>query len=410
MEQPSGFEFADCQKFVLCLRKTIYGLKQSSRKWYKKLTAALGTLGFKPLKKDHTVYCLVRGPDIIILAIHVDDCTITGSSSSLINNTQDCIAQLFKITLLGPISWLLGLEIIRNRAAHTISLNQTSYINSVLQRFNMEACKPSAIPMNPNVQLSRNQCPTDALEIAEMQQHPYRGVVESLIWITTGTCPDLAYAATILLHFNNKPGLIHWHAAKCAMQYFKATCSWRLTFGGDGQGRGLKGYADADRMSMESCKVISGYAFLIDGGAVLWSSKQQDIIALSTTEAEYIVLTYTSKEALWMQQFILELFLPLHNPIIIHDNNQSALAFAHAKLGQFHPQTKHIDIWYHFIWYTIQNNNIRLTYLRRQNILPGVLNLFRLEGEYWNIRPYSPVRTLFPLHPNHPLHCFLMDS
>ncbi len=98
---------------------------------------AFGTLGFKPLEKDYTGYCLVHGPDIIILAIYVNDCTITGSSSSLINNTQDHIAQLFKITLLGPISWLLELEIICNRTACTILLNQTSYINSVLQCFNM---------------------------------------------------------------------------------------------------------------------------------------------------------------------------------------------------------------------------------------------------------------------------------
>ncbi len=181
MEQPPDFEFADRQKYVLRLRKTIYGLKQSSRKWYEKLTAALATLGFAALEKDHAVYRLVTGSDIIILAIHVDDCTITGSSPSLIIKIQDRIGQLFKITLLGPISWLLGMEIIRDRAARTISINQTLYIDSVLQRFNMEDCKPSAIPMDPNVQLSRDQCPTDALEIAEIQRHPYRGVVGSLI-------------------------------------------------------------------------------------------------------------------------------------------------------------------------------------------------------------------------------------
>jgi hypothetical protein len=56
-----------------------------------------------------------------------------------------------KVTVLGPISWLLGLEIIRDRANRGISINQTSYIDSVLQDFNMEACKPAAVPLDPNV-------------------------------------------------------------------------------------------------------------------------------------------------------------------------------------------------------------------------------------------------------------------
>ncbi len=126
-------------------------------------------------------------------------------------------------------------------------------------------------------------------------------------------------------------------------------------------------------MSVENRKAISGYAFLIDGGAVSWSSKQQDIVALSTTEAEYIVLTYAGKEALWMRQFISELFTPLHHPIIIHDDNQSALALAHAELGQFHARTKHIDIRYHFIRYAIANDDIRLVYCPTEDMLADTL-------------------------------------
>ncbi len=240
--------------------------------------------------------------------------------------------------------------------------------------------------------------------------------------------PNLAYAATILLRFNNNPRLTHWHAAKCALQYLKATRSWRLTFEGDGQGRGLKGYADADGISVKNCKAISRYAFLIDSGAVLWLFKQQNIIALSTTKVEYITLTYAGKEALWMQQFISELFLPLHNSIIIHNNNQLALALTYTKLGQFHACTKHISMISGTTSFDTQSKmatyNSHTVLLRtclltcslkpfpvqRQNILPEVLDLFRLKGEFWNIKPYSPVRTLFLLHPNHPLHCSLMDS
>jgi hypothetical protein len=91
-------------KYVLRLHKTIYGLKQSSRKWYENLTTALATLGFTPLETDHAIFKFVQDDNIIILAVHVDDCVIIGSSPSLILDMQDHITQLFKVTFLGPIS------------------------------------------------------------------------------------------------------------------------------------------------------------------------------------------------------------------------------------------------------------------------------------------------------------------
>jgi hypothetical protein len=181
-----------------------------------RLTAALATLDFTPLETDHAVFKFVQDDHIIILAVHVDDCVITGSSPSLILDTEDRIAKLFKVTFLGPISWLFGLEIIRDRANRSISI-----IDSVLQRFNMEACKPAAVPMDTNIQLTRDQCPTDPQEIADMQRHSYWALFGSLIWITTASRPDIAYAATVLSRFNDNPGLVYWNAAKRVLQYLK---------------------------------------------------------------------------------------------------------------------------------------------------------------------------------------------
>jgi hypothetical protein len=101
-----------------------------------------------------------------------------------------------------------------------------------------------------------------------MQRHPYCALVGSLVWITTASRPDIAYAATVLSRFNDNPELVHWNAARRVLQYLKGTRTWRLTYGEDSAGRGLEGYADADGMSLENCEAISGYVFLIDGGAV----------------------------------------------------------------------------------------------------------------------------------------------
>ena len=110
----------------------------------------------------------------------------------------------------------------------------------------------------------------------------------------------------------------------------------------------------------EDRHAISGYVFMLNGGAVSWSSKWQDTISLSTTKAEYIALTHAAKEAIWFRNLLLEIFSPINHPITIHSDNQSAIALA--KDDRFHARTKHIDIWYHFICYVIEEGKIRLTY------------------------------------------------
>ena len=104
-------------------------------------------------------------------------------------------------------------------------------------------------------------------------------------------------------------------------------------------------------MSNEDRHAISGYVFMLNGGAVSWSSKRQDTISLSTTEAEYIALSHAAKEAIWIRNFISEIFGSVTDPILINSDNQSAIALA--KDSCYHAHTKHIDIRYHFICYII---------------------------------------------------------
>ena len=99
---------------------------------------------------------------------------------------------------------------------------------------------------------------------------------------------------------------------------------------------------------------------MVDGGAVSWSLKKQELVTLSTTEAEYMAATHAAKEAVWLRHLMAELFSPPHKPTILYGDNQSAIALAHG--GQYHACTKHIDICYHFIHYIIKAGSIKLIY------------------------------------------------
>ena len=89
-------------------------------------------------------------------------------------------------------------------------------------------------------------------------------------------------------------------------RYLKGTKDLWLSYGG--QQKELIGYADADGNMAEDRHAISGYAFILHGSTVSWSTKRQEIILLSTTESEYIAATYASKEALWLRSLITQLF------------------------------------------------------------------------------------------------------
>ena len=132
MEQPPGYKEYDPQKYCIKLYKSIYGLKQARRKWYEIICHMLADLGFKKWEADPVVFFIHAGKDILILAIHVDDCTMTGSSDDLIQSYKLNIKLKYDLMDLRLIHWLLGIKITQDHENCTISLSQSSYIDSLL--------------------------------------------------------------------------------------------------------------------------------------------------------------------------------------------------------------------------------------------------------------------------------------
>lgn len=161
-----------------------------------------------------------------------------------------------------------------------------------------------------------------------------------------------------MAQFLSNPGWVHWEAVKQVFRYLLGTRKFTLTYGGTQNG--LEGYVNADGASQEHRHAISGYIFLVDGGAVSWSSKKQELVTTSTTEAEYVAATHAAKEAIWIRRLLGEVYRPLAEPTTLHSDSQSAIALT--KDGQYHARTKHIDICYHFIRYVIKAGHIRLIY------------------------------------------------
>ena len=144
---------------------------------------------------------------------------------------------------------------------------------------------------------------------------------------------------------------------------------WALVYGT--KVKGIEGFTDADSVTQEHRHAITGYTFLIDRGAISWSSRKQEIIMLSTAKSEYVAATHAAKEAIWLRQFIGEVFQPLTNQIPLHSDSQATIALTHNR--SYHACTKHIDIRYHFILFVINNGTINLIYCPTDNMVADTL-------------------------------------
>ena len=189
MEQPPGYEIKECTSWVWRLWKALYGLKQGARNWYQVLCWVLEELGFKQMDADHGVFFKnIPWGKIIIVAIHVNDGAVTGSSKELISKFKIKIDEKYKLTNLGTSNWLLGIKISHDLANKTISLSQHAYIEAIINRYNFTDLKPSSIPINSAIPLSKSQCPSKLEDITRMRNIPYcKAVDETAIFPFTKT-------------------------------------------------------------------------------------------------------------------------------------------------------------------------------------------------------------------------------
>ena len=133
-----------------------------------------------------------------------------------------------------------------------------------------------------------------------------------------------------------------------------------LTFGGKEKGT-IQGFCDANWASQHHRHSISGFSFHFGQGAVSWSSKKQAVVALSSTEPEYIAQTHGAKEAIWIRNFVTEIQGKTQGSLTMFCDSQGAITLS--KDNKFHSRMKHIDLRYHFIREAVDEGKINVLYL-----------------------------------------------
>jgi hypothetical protein len=306
---------------------------------------------------------------LIIVAVHIDDCTIAASSEHLVKDLKAGLSCHIEVTDLSELHWMLGIQVMHDRDACSIHLSQHTYLDSILRCYNFVDVKLLSTPMDTQVRLTSEQAPSTPADFTAMRNVPYHKAVSMLNWAVLAMRPDIAFAIAMVARFGANPGPAHWEAVKWIFHYLARMCDLWLSYGETRHV--LEGYTNMDGSMAEDCRAITGYVFLIDGGAVSWSSKQQEIILLSMMESEYITATHGMKEGLWLKSLLSELFSSFSNPITLFSDNQAAITLTCNH--QYHACIKHIDVCYHWICWVVEEGTLCLIYCPTNDMVADAL-------------------------------------
>ncbi|SGZ16663.1 BQ5605_C020g09054 [Microbotryum silenes-dioicae] len=343
MTTPRGFDFPSNK--VLRLRRSIYGLKQAGRIWNRHIDTSLRNLGYKATGTDHCIYSRIddqQRPHYI--ALYVDDLLIVSPGLDEIKRVISGLEQQYAVKRLGPAEYILGIQI-RRLDDGSIALSQERYIMDVLARFHFDTTtRGTTVPMTPG--LSLTAIPGQGTEHIRLW---YLQAIGSLLCISLGTRPDIAFAVSYLSRLANNPGRRHWIAVKHVLCYLRATYRNELLYArGPAKVTGVVGYSDANWGACVDTSISTmGYIFYLAGAAVSWSSKRQTRVADSTTDAKYLALSHAGKEAIYLTQLLSELHISPIAAAHIFTDNEAAAAVAHDPVRT--SGTRHIRLRKHFV-------------------------------------------------------------
>ncbi|XP_031261156.1 secreted RxLR effector protein 161-like [Pistacia vera] len=176
-----------------------------------------------------------------------------------------------------------------------------------MSKFGMADSKLVSMPLANHVVLNKSQCPKTESDLIKMESVPYAYVVGSMMYGMISTRLDLSYSISLLSRFMANPSSDHWTALKRVLRYINGTLNVGLNFYKRHNTLDLVGFVDSDFAGDKDIrKSTTSYYFTLGGNCISWKSQLQPIVALLSTEAEYIAIVDVFKAAVWLQGLLAE--------------------------------------------------------------------------------------------------------
>ena len=362
---PQGFRSSRGHNTCLRLQKSLYGVSVAPRLWYEHLTAALVDEGFKSSQNDP---CLLHKTNMMVVQ-YVDDLAVAAKDETLVN---ELIARLqgrgFELTREGSFSEFLGIKFDQDPVTKSINMTQKGLIQKIIETTGMTDCKPNWTP-----------AATEALGIDPdgepmTEEWSYPSIVGMLLYLTTNTRPDLAFAVSQVARFTHSPKQSHASAVKTIVRYLHRTSDQGMIFSPTGNFE-LEMYVDADFGGLyrrdpdsepTSAKSRTGFLINLGGCPLLWKSHLQSSISLSTTESEYSALSSSLRTLLPLQALLLEVIIALELSAelratvisTVFEDNAACLLLA--TTHRTTNRTKYYHIKWHWFWDSVRRGLVSI--------------------------------------------------
>ncbi|GKA25161.1 putative ribonuclease H-like domain-containing protein, partial [Tanacetum coccineum] len=360
VSQPDGFVDKDKPNHVYKLKKALYGLKQAPRAWYDMLSSFLISQDFSKGSVDPTLFIRRDGKELLLVQIYVDDIIFAASTPELCDLFSKIMCSKFKMSMMGKISFFLGLQI--SQSPRGIFINQSKYALESLKKYGFDSCDPVDTPMVEKSKLDEDK------EGKAVDPSHYRGMIGTLLYLTASR-PDLQFAICMCARYQARPTEKHLNAVKRIFRYLKGTVNRGLWYPKDSS-IALTAFADADHAGCQDTRrSTSGSMQFLGDRLISWSSKRQKSAAISSTEAEYIALSGCCAQILWMRSQLTDYGFGF-NKIPMYCDNKSAIALCCNNVQ--HSRSKHIDIRFHFIKEHVENGVIELYFVNTEYQLADI--------------------------------------
>jgi len=378
IQPPQGMEdhVKNFDDKIIKINKGLYGLKQAAALWYHD---ALGTLQKLGMHRTASDACLLIGNDTLVL-MHVDDFQIFSPSLSKIDKLIKSMEKKYTIKVVDT-NLFLGLHI--QQHGNSVSITQSHYSLDKLKGHGLQQAKPVKHPLDHMYEPSEEPPSKERYQL-------FNQIIGELQHLSNHTRPDITYAVNHLARFLQNPSTEHIAGAKHIWKYIAGTMEKGLVYKRSKQLE-LQAYSDSDFAGdVSTSRSTSGTFIKLAGGPVIWRSQLQKEVVLSSTEAEYLALTETCREASWLRNLLAELqpytSEEVHS-IKIHVDNQSAIQLVRDHTNS--RRSRHVSLRNHYCREQHDAGKITVEYINTVDQLADPLTKARSPIMLLRVTEYS---------------------
>lgn len=357
INQPKGYETGDNK--VYKLQKALYGLRESPRVWYDCFNKFIEKLNFVRSNYDYCLYVNRASKDPIYILIFVDDLLICSKDKDKVKMVKTNLMERFAMKDLGKIKSYIGIDIDYNDDRNKMTLSQTKYIESLAVKYNLENSKLYDTPMETNLKLEQAREVDDSIK--------FRNLIGELLYISTGTRPDIAYSVNYLSRYQSCYDQTHYKYALRILKYLYKTKDLKLTYYDNVNSETLDCMVDSDYAGDNiDRKSTTGFIIRLFGNLIFWKTHKQNTVTKCSTFAEYTAMSEAVTEILFIRNLLIESFsVNFDEPIKLYEDNSGAISIA--KYGNFTKNSKHIEVQYHYI---------------NENYEKGIIDIVKIDSEF----------------------------